>query len=58
MPKHNQRHGIACLPEVDGDKLKRQRFKRYSICCPERDAFHSDIAVVRWRRSDEDQKTV
>jgi hypothetical protein len=26
-----QRHGISRLPDVDGDKPKRQRFKRYPI---------------------------
>ena len=29
-----QRHGISRLPEVGGDKPKRQRFKRYPIHCP------------------------
>ncbi len=26
-----QRHGISRLPDIEGDKPKRQRFKRYSI---------------------------
>lgn len=26
-----QRHGISCLPDVEGDKPKRQKFKRYPI---------------------------
>jgi hypothetical protein len=26
-----QRHGVSRLPDVEGDKPKRQRFKRYSI---------------------------
>jgi len=26
-----QRHGISRLPDIDGDKPKRQRFKRYPI---------------------------
>ena len=37
-----QRHGISCLPDVEGDKPKRQRFKRYPI-----GYFHIDIAEVR-----------
>ncbi|RWR24895.1 IS481 family transposase, partial [Sinirhodobacter populi] len=37
-----QRHGISRLPEVDGDKPKRQRFKRYPI-----GYFHVDIAEVQ-----------
>ncbi|PTN01562.1 integrase-like protein, partial [Rhodovulum imhoffii] len=37
-----QRHGISRLPEVGGDKPKRQRFKRYPI-----GFFHMDIAEVQ-----------
>ncbi len=36
-----QRHGISRLPDVDGDKPKRQKFKRYPI-----GSFHIDIAEV------------
>jgi transposase-like protein len=37
-----QRHGISRLPEMDGDKPKRQKFKRYPI-----GYFHIDIAELR-----------
>ena len=37
-----QRHGISRLPDMDGDKAKRQKFKRYPI-----GFFHVDIAEVR-----------
>ncbi len=37
-----QRHGISRLPEIEGDKPKRQRFKRYPI-----GFFHIDLAEVR-----------
>ncbi len=37
-----QRHGIPRLPDIDGDKPKRQKFKRYPI-----GFFHIDIAEVR-----------
>ena len=37
-----QRHGISRLPDVDGDKPKRQRFKRYPI-----GYFHIDIAELQ-----------
>ena len=37
-----QRHGVSRLPEVDGNKPKKQRFKRYPI-----GFFHIDIAEVR-----------
>ena len=37
-----QRHGISRLPDIEGDKLKRQRFKRYPI-----GFFHVDIAEVQ-----------
>jgi len=37
-----QRHGIARLPEADGPKTKRSRFKAYPI-----GFFHLDIAEVR-----------
>ncbi len=37
-----QRHGISRLPDVEGDKPKRQRFKRYPI-----GFFHIDIAAVQ-----------
>lgn len=37
-----QRHGISRLPDVDGDKPKRQRFKRYPV-----GFFHIDIAEVQ-----------
>jgi len=49
-----QRHGISRLPDIEGDKPKRQKFKRYSIHCPavdckainERGFFHIDIAEL------------
>ena len=37
-----QRHGISRLPDMGGDKPKRQKFKRYPI-----GYFHIDIAEVR-----------
>ena len=37
-----QRHGISRLPDVEGDKPKRQRFKRYPI-----GYFHIDIAELQ-----------
>ncbi len=37
-----QRHGISRLPDTDGDKPQRARFKRYPI-----GFFHIDIAEVR-----------
>ena len=37
-----QRHCISRLPEIGGDKPKRQRFKRYPI-----GFFHMDIAEVQ-----------
>ena len=37
-----QRHGISRLPDVDGDKPARQKFKAYPI-----GYFHIDIAEVR-----------
>jgi hypothetical protein len=37
-----QRHGISRLPDIEGDKSKRQRFKRYPI-----GFFHMDIAEVQ-----------
>lgn len=37
-----QRHGISRLPDVDGDKPKRQKFKRYPI-----GYFHIDIAELQ-----------
>ena len=37
-----QRHGISCLPDIEGDKPKRQRFRRYPI-----GFFHLDIAEVQ-----------
>ena len=37
-----QRHGISRLPEIEGDKPKRQKFKRYPI-----GFFHIDIAEVQ-----------
>ena len=37
-----QRHGISRLPDVEVDKPKRQKFKRYPI-----GFFHIDIAEVR-----------
>ncbi len=37
-----QRHGISRLPDVEGEKPKRQRFKRYAI-----GFFHIDIAEVQ-----------
>ena len=37
-----QRHGISRLPETEGDKPAKKRFKPYPICY-----FHIDIAEVR-----------
>ena len=37
-----QRHGISRLPDIEGDKPKRQKFKRYPI-----EFFHIDIAEVQ-----------
>ena len=37
-----QRHGISRLPDVDGDKPKRKKFKRYPI-----GYFHVDIAELQ-----------
>ena len=37
-----QRHEISRLPDIAGDKPKRQRFKRYPI-----GFFHLDIAEVQ-----------
>jgi transposase InsO family protein len=37
-----QRHGISRLPETEGDKPQRGKFKRYPI-----GSFHIDIAEVR-----------
>src|SRR3712207_7216416 len=37
-----QRHGISRLPDMDGDKPRRAKFKRYPI-----GFFHIDIAEVR-----------
>ena len=37
-----QRHGISRLPDMDGDKPKRQKFRRYPI-----GYFHIDIAEVQ-----------
>jgi transposase-like protein len=37
-----QRHGISRLPDVEGDKPRRSRFKSYPI-----GFFHIDIAEVR-----------
>ena len=37
-----QRHGISRLPDLEGDKPKRQKFKRYPI-----GFFHIDIAEVQ-----------
>ncbi len=37
-----QRHGVSRLPDIEGDKPKRQRFKRYAI-----GYFHLDIAEVQ-----------
>jgi hypothetical protein len=37
-----QRHGISSLPDIEGDKPRRQRFKRYPI-----GFFHVDIAEVQ-----------
>ena len=41
-----QRHGISRLPDSDGDKPQRSRFKRYPI-----GFFHLDIAEVRTEAS-------
>lgn len=37
-----QRHGISRLPDIEGDKPKRQRFKPYPI-----GFFHIDIAELQ-----------
>ena len=37
-----QRHGISRLPEIQGDKPAKQKFKTYPI-----GYFHIDIAEVR-----------
>jgi hypothetical protein len=37
-----QWHGISRLPDIEGDKPKRQKFKRYPIVF-----FHIDIAEVQ-----------
>ena len=37
-----QRHGISRLPDMEGDKPKWQKFKRYPI-----GYFHIDIAELR-----------
>jgi len=37
-----ERHGISRLPELEGDKPKRQKFERYPI-----GYFHIDLAEVR-----------
>ena len=37
-----QRHGISRLPEIEGDKPNRKKFKAYPI-----GFFHIDIAEVR-----------
>ena len=49
-----QRHGISRLPDVDGDKPTKKKFKAYPIPCPTGDAkhrregaFHIDIAEVQ-----------
>ena len=42
MHRYLQRHGISRLPDIDCDKPKRQRFKRYPI-----GLFHIDIAELR-----------
>ena len=39
-----QRHGISRRPDMEGDKPKRQKFKRYPI-----GYFHTDIAELRTR---------
>src|SRR3712207_3491154 len=41
LPRCLQRHGIGRLPDTDGDKPKRSRFKAYPI-----GFFHLDIAAV------------
>ena len=38
----HQRHGISRLPDVEEDKPRRQKFKRYPI-----GFFHNDIAEVQ-----------
>jgi len=37
-----QRHGISRLPDIEGDKSAKKKFKKYSI-----GYFHLDIAEVR-----------
>ncbi len=41
-----QRHGISRLPDIKGNKPKRQRFKRYPI-----GFFHMNIAEVQTAES-------
>src|SRR5829696_4386279 len=41
-----QRHGISRLPEVEGDKPEKKRFKSYPI-----GFFHIDLAEVRPRKA-------
>src|SRR3712207_1876939 len=43
-----QRHGISRLPNTDGDKPRRSKFKRYPI-----GFFHIDLAELRTERSEE-----
>jgi Integrase core domain. len=42
-----QRHGISRLPDMDGDKPKKQRFKRYPI-----GYFHIDIDIAELRTAE------
>ena len=42
LPRCLQRHGISRLPNTDGDKPRRSKFKRYPI-----GYFHIDLAEVR-----------
>lgn len=41
-----QRHGISRLPDVEGDKPKRQKFKRYPIHCPAGDACIAERGLL------------
>jgi hypothetical protein len=42
LPRCLQRHGIGRLPQIEGDKKPKKRFKTYPI-----GSFHIDIAALR-----------
>ena len=46
-----QRHGISRLPDMEGDKPARQRFKSYPI-----GYFHMERAMVRHRSEDRGER--